>query len=57
MVGMLHGRKKIVAIYFLFCRTTTATTMAMMMRITMQRMKQIQRFLRADRAESTAFEV
>jgi hypothetical protein len=37
--------------------TTTATTMATMARMTKVRMKQIHRFLRAARADTTAFSV
>ena len=41
----------------LFVRMTTATMMAMTMRMRMQMKKQIHRFFRAARAESTALSV
>ncbi len=50
--GTERARSSIV--YLVWPLMTTTTTTAMMIMITRQRTKQIHRFFRADRAESTA---
>ena len=51
------GAAVVVLVVLIFLVTSMATTIAMMITITRMMKKQIQRFLRAARAESTAFEV
>lgn len=51
------GAAVVVLVVLMFLVTSMATTIAMMITITRMMKKQIQRFLRAARAESTAFEV
>lgn len=51
------GAAVVVLLVLMFLVTSMATTIAMMITITRMMKKQIQRFLRAARAESTAFAV
>lgn len=56
-IRYVHSVRNVVYFLFWFCKTRTATTMAIITRMIKLRMKQIQRFLRAARAESTALPV